>query len=81
MELTLTDTLYLVFSLTQTLQKDMCKSDRDAYESLLYRVKLSEKGLRIREAFATKEDIREVATDIVRNIWDEQKQRMDTHNR
>ena len=51
MELTITDTVYLVLALEQTLQKDMCQADRTAYEKLLYRLKLSEKGQRIREAF------------------------------
>ena len=51
MELTYTDIIYLVFALNKVLQTDMSQIDKAQYESLLYRMKISEKGKRIRKEF------------------------------
>ena len=51
MELTYTDIIYLVFALNKVLQTDMSRIDQAHYESLLYRLKVCEKGAKIRKAF------------------------------
>ena len=53
MELTYTDIIYLVFALNKVLQTDMSQIDKAHYENLLYRLKISEKGKKIRQSFGT----------------------------
>lgn len=50
-ELTITDTVYLAMAVRSMLEKDLNKTDREAYERLWYKMKISHKGQRIMQAF------------------------------
>ncbi len=55
-ELTLTDTIYLALAVRSMLEKDLIKADRDAYEKLFYKLRLSHKGRKIQKLFSTSMD-------------------------
>lgn len=53
MELTITDVVYLAMAVRSMLEKDLSQSDKEAYERLWLKLKLSHKGRKIRETFST----------------------------
>ena len=56
MELTITDTVYCALAVRAMLEKDLCKADKEAYEKLWVKLKLSHKGQKIRETFKIEVD-------------------------
>ena len=56
MELTITDTVYCALAVRAMLEKDLCKADKEAYEKLWMKLKLSHKGQKIRETFKIEVD-------------------------
>ena len=55
MELTITDTIYCAMAVRAMLEKDLSLIDREAYEKLWMKLKLSHKGQKIRETFKIEE--------------------------
>lgn len=55
MELTITDTIYCALAVRAMLEKDLSLIDREAYEKLWMKLKLSHKGQKIRETFKIEE--------------------------
>ena len=55
MELTITDTIYCALAVRAMLGKDLSLIDREAYEKLWMKLKLSHKGQKIRETFKIEE--------------------------
>ena len=51
-ELTITDIVYLAMSVRSMLEKDLNKADREAYEKLWYKLKISHKGQKIQMIFS-----------------------------
>ena len=51
MELTIADTIYCAMAVRAMLEKDLCQADREAYQKLWMKLKLSHKGQKIRETF------------------------------
>ena len=56
MELTITDTVYCALAVRAMLEKDLCKADKEAYEKLWMKLKISHKGQKIRETFKIEVD-------------------------
>ena len=55
MELTITDTIYCAMAVRAMLEKDLCKADKEAYEKLWMKLRISHKGQKIRETFKIEE--------------------------
>lgn len=53
MDLTITDTIYLAMAVRAMLEKDLSKADREAYEKIWCKLKVSHKGKKIRETFSS----------------------------
>ena len=53
MDFTITDVVYMAMAVRSILEHDLCKADREAYEKLWMKLKLSHKGRKIRETFST----------------------------
>lgn len=51
MDFTITDVVYMAMAVRSILEHDLCKADRDAYEKLWYKLKISHKGKKVRETF------------------------------
>ena len=51
MDFTITDVVYLAMAVRAMLEKDLSLTDRDAYEKLWCKLKLSHKGKKIAETF------------------------------
>lgn len=51
MDLTITDTIYLAMAVRAMLEKDLSKADKEAYEKIWCKLKVSHKGQKIRETF------------------------------
>ena len=53
MDFTITDVVYLALAVRSMLEKELSQSDKEAYERLWMKLKLSHKGRKIRETFST----------------------------
>lgn len=53
MDFTISDVVYLALAVRSMLEHDLCKADREAYERLWMKLKLSHKGKKIKETFMT----------------------------
>lgn len=53
MDFTITDVVYLALAVRSMLEKELSQSDKEAYERLWLKLKLSHKGRKIRETFST----------------------------
>ena len=53
MNLTITDTIYLAMAVRAMLEKDLSKADKEAYERIWCKLKVSHKGQKIRETFSS----------------------------
>ena len=51
MDFTITDVVYMAMAVRSMLEHDLCKEDREAYEKLWMKLKLSHKGKKIKETF------------------------------
>lgn len=51
MELSKAETVYLAMAIRSMLEKDLCKADREAYEKLFLKVRISHNGKKIQEIF------------------------------
>ena len=51
MELNLTETIYAAMAVRSMLEKDLCRSDRENYEKLFFKLRISHRGQKIRETF------------------------------
>lgn len=56
MEFTIADVVYMAMAVRAMLEKDLCSSDKEAYERLWCKLKISHKGKKIRETFSTYAD-------------------------
>ena len=56
MELTITDTIYCAMAVRAMLEKDLSLIDREAYEKLWMKLRISHKGQKIRETFKIEVD-------------------------
>lgn len=56
MDFSISDVVYLAMSVRAMLERDLCKADKEAYERLWCKLKLSHKGQKIRETFSTYTD-------------------------
>lgn len=55
MELTYTDIIYLCFAVSNMLDRDMAQADKDAYEKLLLKLRLSHKAEKMRKTLRVNE--------------------------
>lgn len=55
MDFTITDVVYMAMAVRSILEKDLCNADRQAYEKLWMKLKLSHKGKKVTEAFEVKQ--------------------------
>lgn len=55
MDFTITDVVYMAMAVRAMLERDLCRADREAYEKLWMKLKLSHKGQKIRETFKIEE--------------------------
>ena len=53
MDFTITDVVYLALAVRSMLEKELSQSDKESYERLWLKLKLSHKGRKIRETFST----------------------------
>lgn len=53
MDFTIADVVYLALAVRAMLEKDLSLTDREAYEKLWMKLKLSHKGKKIKETFST----------------------------
>lgn len=55
-ELTITDIVYMAMAVRMALEKDLSKQDREAFEKLWLKLKLSHKGAKIQNLFCHEDE-------------------------
>lgn len=55
MDFTITDVVYMAMAVRAMLEHDLCRADKEAYEKLWMKLRISHKGQKIRETFKIEE--------------------------